>query len=305
VGDVIITAVDGTVSALKWYRPAVAPTNLASLPLVLYNATSQVELARVVPGTLAAGWNTIAITPVVVTAGTRLLVGVYAERYSYTSAGHATDRVVGNLTSPAGGNDPVGNGRFRTGADGYPNVGSPGSNNYWTDLVFDATPVTTPVSTTLTGKWKVYGGVQSELTGKWHVLLGPVDPLEVDAALLEAQRRQTQALIANDPTSLQLVPRSRVSTATGGWEYQEQTPRALQVVKMSLLNHDQRPTVTVAGVERVIDYHLIGPWNMTIEVGDLWAASDGTKWEVLGFSEGWGYMTKAFLGRHVPRTARP
>jgi hypothetical protein len=302
---VIVVAVAGTISALKWYRPAVPPTNLATLPFVLYNATTQAELARVVPGTLTAGWNTVAITPVHVAAGTRVLPSVYAERYSFTSAGHTTDRVVGNLTGPAGANDPVGNGRFRTGADGYPNVGSPGQNNYWTDIVFDADPVFIPVSSTLTARWSVLQSVESFLTAKWYTLLGPVDPSQVNAYMLEAQRRMTAALIADDPTDVELIPRVRVSTPTGGWTYQAQTPRSLQTVKMSLLNYDQRPTTTVAGVERVIDYHLIGPWNMSIAVGDLWDASDGTTWEVLGFSEGWGYMTKAFIGRHVPREARP
>lgn len=121
---------------------------------------------------------------------------------------------------------------------------------------------------------------------------------------LDSQRSATAAFIADDPTTVVLVPRDRVATPAGGYQYVDGTPRPEQVVKLILLNSDQRPAVTVAGVERLVDYHLLGPYDMQIAVGDLWDAPDGTKWEVLGFTEGWDYMTKAFLGRHIPRTGR-
>jgi hypothetical protein len=333
IGDVIVVAVDGTISALKRYRPTNPPTTPANVRYVLYNATTQAELGRGNPGTESAGWNTAAITPVAVTAGTRVIATVYgADWYAFTPNGHAADLVVGNLTAPATANDPIGNGRFKSGADGYPNQ-TFGGHNYGMDVIFDATPNTTPVSSTLTAKWRVYekvtstftgkwhvlsevlsaltakwkvwGKVSSTLTAKWHILTTTPGPTTGDPAVLEAQRRMTAALIADDPTTIELIPYSRVATATGGFRYQAGTTRAPQTVKMSLLNFDQRPTTTVAGVERLVDYHLIGPWNMAIAVGDIWYAEDDTTWEVLGFSEGWDYMTKAFIGRHVPRDVRP
>lgn len=122
------------------------------------------------------------------------------------------------------------------------------------------------------------------------------------AATLEAQRRMTAAFIADDPTTAVLIPLTRASTASGGYTDTPGTPRASQTFKLSLLAYDQRPTVTVAGVERLVDYHLIGPHDMAIAVGDYWVDADGTMYEVVGFSEGWDYMTKAFVSRHVPRS---
>jgi hypothetical protein len=122
---------------------------------------------------------------------------------------------------------------------------------------------------------------------------------------LIAQRAMTAAFIADDPTPAQLIPRTRVMTASGGFTEVTGTPRVLQTFKLSLLAYDERPTVTLAGVERRIDYHLIGPWDMIIEVGDWWGDPEGTWYEVVGFSEGWNYEIKAFVYRHVPREANP
>lgn len=161
------------------------------------------------------------------------------------------------------------------------------------------------VATSITGKWRVLARVVTSLTAKWHVLAPPAPEPTISSAYLAMQRTLTEKFIADDPTQIELMPRSRVATGTGGYIYQNGLPRASQTVKMVLLSSDQRPTVTVAGVERVADYHLIGRWDMQIAVGDTWDAEDGTTWEVLGFTEGWDYMTKAFVGRHIPRSVRP
>jgi hypothetical protein len=123
------------------------------------------------------------------------------------------------------------------------------------------------------------------------------------AATLEAQRRMTAAFIADDPTTAALIPQARTTTASGGFTDTPGTPRTPQTFKLSLLAYDQRPTITVAGVERVADYHLIGPHDMAIEVGDYWVDAEGTTYDVVGFTEGWSYMTKAFVQRHTPREA--
>ena len=74
-----------------------------------------------------------------------------------------------------------------------------------------------------------------------------------------------------------------------------------QTFKLSLTTYGQIPTVTVAGVERLADYHLIGPHDMQIAVGDYWIDEHGTRFDVIAFSEGWSYMTKAMVSRHIPR----
>lgn len=316
LGTVIVVAVAGTVTHLKWYCPAVVPTNGAALPFVLYDATTQSQLARTTAA-VVPGWNVVAITPVNVTAGQRLLPTVYtASQYAYTPNYFAVARVVGNLTAPSFGQDPVGQGRFRSGNDGVPTTGSTG-NNYWTDIVFVPTATTTPVTKTVRVKWTVMQRVVKSARSKWAVLQkvirdvrvtwsvsSPPTPVPtVSTAYLRAQRAATLAFIRDDPTTAALIPVTRVKTPTGGFTEQEGAARPEQTFKMSLLAFDAQPTITVAGVERVISYHLIGPHDMQIATGDYWLDADGTRWDVVGFTEGWGYMTKALISRHVPRSA--
>lgn len=115
---------------------------------------------------------------------------------------------------------------------------------------------------------------------------------------IEAQRRMTLALIDDDPTEAALIPRVKTVTSSGASAYTDGEPRVSQRFKMSLLNYDQRPDVTLAGgVVRKADYHLIGPHDMIIEIGDHWTDLEGTRYDVTGFTEGWGYMRKAFVVR--------
>lgn len=122
---------------------------------------------------------------------------------------------------------------------------------------------------------------------------------------LNAQRMVTAAFIADDPTTAALIPVTKIKKTNGGFEEQSQTPRDSQTFKLVLLAFDQRPTITVAGVERVIDYHLVGPHDMAIAVGDYWLDTEETRYEVAGISEGWEYEIKAFVFRHIPREAKP
>lgn len=123
------------------------------------------------------------------------------------------------------------------------------------------------------------------------------------ANTLAAQRQVTAAFIASDPTTAALIPVTRVKTAAGGFTEQVGMTRIPQTFKMSLLNYDAQPTVTVGGVERIVSYHLIGPHDMLIEVGDYWVDAAGTRYDVVAMSEGFGYETKALISRHVLRGA--
>jgi hypothetical protein len=174
------------------------------------------------------------------------------------------------------------------------------------------------VTSSLTSKWRVLGGVVSTLTSKWRVyervtsilrakwrIEGDTPPPVVSSRYLETQRRMTAAFIADDPTTAELTPRNRVSTPSGGFQVVDGDKRQPQTFKLSLLAYDQRPTVTVAGVERIMDFHLIGLWDMDIAVGDQWTDEAGTTYEVAALSEGWDYMTKAMVFRHIPRGANP
>ena len=122
---------------------------------------------------------------------------------------------------------------------------------------------------------------------------------------LELQRKQTQALIDDDPTTVSLIPTLETTTPAGAKTEVDGDPRAPQTFKLSLLAFDQRPTVTLAGVARVIDYHLIARWDAVIEVGDHWTDEAQTTYTIVGFSEGWNYMKKAFVERRVGKNEHP
>lgn len=160
------------------------------------------------------------------------------------------------------------------------------------------------VTSSLEARWRVFNRVLSTLTVRWRVT-PDVAPVTGNPAVLTAQREATLAYIAYDPTTIELVPCARVSTPSGGFTEVDGAPRDAQSVKMIELSYDQRPTLTQNGIERVIDYHLMGRWDMQIAVGDYWVDNEGTRWDIVGFSEGWDYMTKAYAARHIPREARP
>lgn len=146
IGTVIkITAANKQITKLKWFAPAESTGNDSAIPFVLYDAVTQAELARKVIAITLNAWNFATLdTPYATSLNQKVIACVKTPtRYVYTSGFFAsTDLVVGNLTAPATGNDPIGNGRFATGADAYPS-GTFGGNNYWTDIVLEDV-VTTP-----------------------------------------------------------------------------------------------------------------------------------------------------------------
>ncbi len=129
--------------------------------------------------------------------------------------------------------------------------------------------------------------------------------MTTSAAEQRAQRRITAAFIAADHVTIALVPRVMSVTPAGAKSYVDGAPRDPQRFKLSELAYDQRPAITVAGVERIIDYHLICLPDAVVELNDKWQASDGTWFEVVGFSDGFEYERKAYVARHLPTNARP
>lgn len=167
LGNLIKTAVAGMVTHLKWFCPATKPTNETTLPFVLYDATTHAELARAVRGSLIAdAWNLVPlVTPYSAAANQILLPAVYVQgQYTYTSQGFLTARTVGPLTGLATASDAVGNGRFHTGSDAYPESTYNG-NNYWTDFVL--VPTSGP-------KVSVWNG-SAELPASVHVWNGTAE----------------------------------------------------------------------------------------------------------------------------------
>lgn len=135
VGTAFTPAVDGTVTAVRFYKGA---GNTGTHVGSLWNAAGQ-RLGQVTfSGETASGWQSAAFaTPVPVTAGSTYVVSYYAPngRYSATGAFFAAPRTVGPLTAPSGNN-----GRYRYGTGGGFPTGSWNSTNYYVDLTFRAAP---------------------------------------------------------------------------------------------------------------------------------------------------------------------
>lgn len=142
LGTVIIPSVAGVVDQLGVYAPASLPSNAATAPLVLWDHTGSVELGRVVRGSLTSSawnWATLSV-PISVSAAQRLIVSWRtADNYAYIANFFASSGLTnGLLSAPATGSDPIGNGRFASAADAYPN-GTFGGHCYLTDINFTPT----------------------------------------------------------------------------------------------------------------------------------------------------------------------
>jgi hypothetical protein len=139
LGTVIIPSVAGVVDQLGVYAPSSLPSNAATAPLVLWDHPGSVELGRVVRGSLTAdAWNWATLTtPINVSAGQRLIVSWRtADNYALITGFYASSGLTtGLLLSPATGLDPIGNGRFASNADAYPNQ-TFGGHCYLTDINF-------------------------------------------------------------------------------------------------------------------------------------------------------------------------
>lgn len=120
---------------------------------------------------------------------------------------------------------------------------------------------------------------------------------------LDAQRRITKSFIEADPTTIVLTPQVVTITAGGGRKQELGTPRQEQTFKLIPMTFDQRPTVTAGGVERIIDYTLLGEWDSEGEVGDTFTLSEDAAeyYLVVAITDGHGYEKKLLCERHLFR----
>lgn len=117
--------------------------------------------------------------------------------------------------------------------------------------------------------------------------------------------KSTKLLIDDDPTSVVLIPRVKTVSPSGSASYTDGVPRAVQRVKMSLLAFDQRPTITVAGVARQADFHMITMPDAVVEIYDYWIDDEGIRYDVISETKGWDYMRKFVVISTIPVNARP
>jgi hypothetical protein len=147
VGVRFQTSIAGTVTALRYYKPANSPA--ATKSGHLWSATGTLLASVSFTGGTASGWQRANLAqPVALAKNTTYTVSYFAPKGGYAATldyfrGSAV--VSGPLTASA-----QGNGVYRYGtAPGYPTTTYSRSPNYWADIVFvpDGT-VTPPTSTT-------------------------------------------------------------------------------------------------------------------------------------------------------------
>jgi hypothetical protein len=105
---------------------------------------------------------------------------------------------------------------------------------------------------------------------------------------LAVNRRLTKAFIDHYPVTLTLVPRAKVKKPAGGWAWEEQAPRDPQVVTLIEPGAIPRPTLTVDGVERMVDFELLAEHTAQVARGDIFV-HQGREWEVteIAYDNGW------------------
>lgn len=110
-------------------------------------------------------------------------------------------------------------------------------------------------------------------------------------------RRMTTAFIAVKPDILILTPRTRVKKPAGGWTWEEEAPREPQT--MTMIEHSGPPQMitTQDGVERKVEFELLGEWDAGMAVGDVFSYK-GRDWEV---AELWVHNDYETRGRVVGR----
>lgn len=117
---------------------------------------------------------------------------------------------------------------------------------------------------------------------------------------LAVQRKITKGFIAAQPVMITLVPRAQVKQPSGGTRWENGEPRVAQTMKIiepTLGVGNTRPTVAVDGIERVVEYILLGAWDAVIGVYDTFE-HDGGRWEVVQLIHDNGYEQRASVARH-------
>jgi|SRR4051812_9611977 hypothetical protein len=118
-----------------------------------------------------------------------------------------------------------------------------------------------------------------------------------------AQIAVTRGFVDMDPTCIELFPQVAVITPSGGRSYTRGESRGIQRFKLIPMTFDQRPTTTAGGVERIIDYHLLGTPDVVVEVNDVFSF-DGFLTEyylVVADTDGHRYERKVMCERHLMR----
>lgn len=117
-------------------------------------------------------------------------------------------------------------------------------------------------------------------------------------AEIAVNRRLTHEFIMRRPVTITLVPRNQVKKPAGGFVWADQTPRPPQV--MTLIEPGDsglRPaTITADGIERVVDFELLGEWDAAVDRNDRFT-NDEADWEIVALAPFNGYEQRAMVSR--------
>lgn len=119
-----------------------------------------------------------------------------------------------------------------------------------------------------------------------------------NASELVFQKQITRWFIDSDPSMITLIPRAKVATGSGGNQLVDQPPRPAQKFKLITMSDSTRPTPTADGVERLIDFTLLGEVGTVVAINDYWRDNDGTRYEVVELVPDNGYEVKALVTKH-------
>lgn len=113
---------------------------------------------------------------------------------------------------------------------------------------------------------------------------------------LTVQRRLTTAFINTQPVVLALIPRTKVKKPAGGFVWEDQPPRAPQTLRLIEPGGMPPPVVTADGVERTVDFELLGEHSAVIGLWDYFL-HDGAEWEVVQLLHFNGWERRAVVSR--------
>lgn len=126
--------------------------------------------------------------------------------------------------------------------------------------------------------------------------VGPQQP-QLNERELAVQRRLTKAFIDTAPVALQLVPRVKNRKPSGGFAWEEQPPRSSQVFKLIEPGTIPLPIRTVDGVQREVEFELLGVHDAVIGQHDVFSHG-GHRWEVLEVAFPNGWEQRALVARY-------
>lgn len=123
-------------------------------------------------------------------------------------------------------------------------------------------------------------------------------PVSIGSGInLPLNRKLTKAFIAFNPVTVVLTPRARVKKPAGGFGWQEGTardPQVMTVIEQTGLSGQPKPLRTVDGVERVVEFELLGAYGATIARDDVFSYQ-GKDWEVIDLYHDNGYEVRALV----------